>query len=155
MAPVAVNAVGAVSGDLQRLAFACTTVRVPWATPVSTVPQPASSERLLHRGPRQARRDVHIVDGSPEQSVANEAAHAPCLPSGLLDDFQSIMGDKRKGERLGKIAPEPLRWKQICFHVQHGQRPFRQASPRLKAAVCRWRSDKDAVMCWGCGERES
>ena len=70
---------------------------------------------LLHRGPGQARRDIHIVDGPPEQSVANEAAHAPCLSSGLLDDFQSIMGDKRKGERLGKIAPNRFAGSKFIF----------------------------------------
>ena len=114
MAPVAVNAVGAVSGDLQRLAFACHGESAMGDAGFHGAPAGAS-ERLLHRGPRQARRDVHIVDGSPEQSVANEAAHAPCLSSGLLDDFQSIMGDKRKGERLGKIAPNRFAGSKFVF----------------------------------------
>lgn len=103
VAPIAVGAVGAVGGDLQRLAVAHYRERA-MGDAVSTVPQPASRKASWHRG-QAARRDIHIVVGPPEQSVANEAAHAPCLPSGLLDDFQSIMGGKRKGQRLGEDRP--------------------------------------------------
>ena len=114
VAPIAVGAVGAVGGDLQRLAVAHYRERAMGDAGLHGAPA-GITKGLLHRGPGQARRDIHIVDGPPEQSVANEAAHAPCLPSGLLEDFQSIMGGKRKGQRLGKIVPNRFAGSEFVF----------------------------------------
>ena len=72
-------------------------------------------EHALHLLPGRVGGHVDVGARPPEQRIAHEAAHAPCLSSGLLDDFQSIMGDKRKGERLGKIAPNRFAGSKFIF----------------------------------------
>ncbi len=154
VAPIAVGAVGAVGGDLQRLAVAHYRERAMGDAGLHGAPA-GITKGLLHRGPGQARRDIHIVDGPPEQSVANEAAHAPCRPLASSMISRASWAARGRGSAWGRSSRIASPGANLF------SRPARTATVSsgfvavVKAAMRRWRSDKDAVMCWGCGERQS